>query len=112
MKLKHYILVGHDAIEVPLLEWAQWMEEDPAGRIVERETYDDGKIIVSTIFLGLDYSFMYDDDDTPILFETMVFGGALDHEQERYATYDQAISGHHLIALRVIEVLELERMSK
>jgi len=36
-----------------------------------------------------------------VLFETMVFGGKLDQEQERYCTYDEAEAGHKTMVERV-----------
>lgn|SRR5574342_433722 len=52
--------------------------------------YIDGTMI-STVFLGCGYSC---DNELPLLFETMVFGG-LDHEfQERYYTWEDAEKGH------------------
>ena len=40
-----------------------------------------GDVLVSTVFLALDHSFM--NDSEPVLFETMVFGGEHDQHQER-----------------------------
>lgn len=54
---------------------------------------------VSTVFLGLNHAFR--DDDPPLWFETMVFGGALDGEQVRYTTIEEAKAGHEVMANRV-----------
>ena len=87
--MKNYILVGKEIKEVhDLMEWAQWFEK--ADRQVTKTDITD-KICVSTIFLGLDHSF---DGGTPILFETMIFGGEHDQYQERYATWDESEKGH------------------
>jgi hypothetical protein len=48
-------------------------------------------IEVSTIFLGINHSFRY---TTPILFETMIFGGEHDRAQWRYTTIEKARRGH------------------
>jgi hypothetical protein len=58
-------------------EWAQWFEES-SERVVGRETIGDSTI--STVFLGLDHCY---DGGEPVLWETMVFGGKLDQEQDR-----------------------------
>ena len=50
------------------------------------------------MFLGLDHSF---GGGAPLLFETMVFGGPLDGEQERYSTWNEAEAGHKLMVERV-----------
>ena len=83
-----YILKGHEAVPVTdLLEWAKWL--DTANRRVERTRI--GEIEVSTVFLGLDHSF---GGGPPLLFETMVFGGPLDHYQWRCSTWDEAVAQH------------------
>ena len=58
--------------------------------------------MVSTVFLGLDHAF---DGGTPLLFETMIFGGEHDEYQERYATWDEAEAGHLVAGMTIIMVL-------
>jgi len=60
----------------------QWRLQDEAG-----------EVRVSTVYLGLDHNFSA--EGPPLIFETMVFGGPLDDEQERYSTQEQATEGHH-----------------
>jgi hypothetical protein len=62
------------------------------------------EISVSTVFLGMDHN--YQDDGPPLLFETLVFGGPLDDEMERYATWDEAVEGHNVMVNRVRQALE------
>jgi hypothetical protein len=91
----YYILKGREVVRVnSLKEWAQTFEE--ADRRVASD--EVGDVRVSTVFLGLDHGF---GSDVPIVFETMVFGGALDQEQVRYATYDEAEAGHKAMLERV-----------
>ncbi len=72
-----------------IMEWAkQWESSD---RIVKQDTIGDVKI--STVFLGLDHSF---GDGPPLLFETIIFGGAHDEYQDRYTTYEEAEAGHEV----------------
>ncbi len=47
-------------------------------------------ILLSTVFLGVDHSFIGE----PVLFETMIFGGKHDGRQWRYTTFDDAIANH------------------
>jgi hypothetical protein len=61
----------------------------------------DGDIRVSTVFLGLDHGML--DPGPPILFETLVFGGKLEGEGSRYATWDEAIEGHKVWVRHVVE---------
>lgn len=81
------------------------LRADPNYRFVAKTTITDGSDVntsyhVSTVWLGLDHNL---DDGPPLIFETMVFGGPSDdedqddrdeHETERYATYSDAEQGH------------------
>ncbi len=63
--------------ESDLMKWVRWFEKDSNRRVALTKI---GEVEVSTIFLGLDYQF---GDGTPILWETMVFGGEHDGDQDR-----------------------------
>jgi hypothetical protein len=89
-----YILDGKRPARVDTLTWARWFEDADNRRVAEDTI---GEARVSTVFLGLDHGY----HGTPILFETMVFGGPFDGEQERYATYDEAEAGHAAMVARV-----------
>ena len=94
--LKYYILKGHEIVETDdITEWSKHFE-NINERIVAKTKIGD--VEISTVFLGIDHSF---GGKTPIVFETMVFGGKLDQEQERYATYDEAMKGHEEMVKRV-----------
>lgn len=55
-----------------LLEWARWFEEAGQKRVLART--EVGPYHVSTVFLGMDYSFSWPADQvTPVLWETMTF---------------------------------------
>lgn len=95
-----YILDGKTPIEVPdqdFLEWA--MVHEVQDNIVGRTQIED--ILVSTIFLGLDQSFMR---SKPLLFETMIFGGEHDGYQVRYETWNEAAIGHVKACEMVVSV--------
>ena len=84
-----YILDGHNPVPCDdLIEWARWFET--ANRHVAK-TKVNKEVTISTVFLGLDHNF---GEGCPALFETMVFGGKLDEQMERYATWDEAEKGH------------------
>ena len=91
-----YILDGHKPVPEPdLLKWAEWFEtvtRHVATKLV-------GDVSVSTVFLGLDHSFGA--SEVPVLFETMVFGGPLAEECERYSSWEEAETGHHAMVERV-----------
>ena len=75
-------------------EWGQWWEK--TDRTVAKTRI--GKVLVSTVFLGLNPQW---EDALPLLFETLVFGGSLDGEMERYSTLDEAKIGHETMVKRV-----------
>jgi len=60
-------------------------------------------IRVSTAFLGIDHNFT--DDGPPMLFETMVFGGALDGDCDRTSTWEEAEKQHVETLTRVLQTL-------
>ena len=59
------------------------------------------EIHVSTVFIGINHNFT--GEGPPLVFETMVFGGAFDHQQRRYATWEEAEWGHVEILTEVID---------
>lgn len=58
-----------------------------------------GDSLVSTVFLPIDHG--YGSQERPVVFETMVFGGPLEGECERYSTWEEAEAGHRAMCLRV-----------
>lgn len=86
----YYILDGHKAIKVDVLTWAKWLEGNDEDRCVASDLIGDSRI--STVFLGLNHNF--GQSGKPILFETMVFGGPLSDEMDRYCTWEEAEEGH------------------
>jgi hypothetical protein len=91
-----YMLDGHTPVPAEDVgTWATWFET--AKRHVADDTLGD--VRVSTVFLGFDLSFGA--AGPPVLFETMVFGGALDGKCERYSTWDEAEVGHEWMLAKV-----------
>ena len=92
-----YILDGKVPVPEPdLMKWGEWMGKENVRTV--KKTQKDG-ISFSTIFLGLDHNFGGEGD--PILFETMVFGGKHDQEQDRYSTWEEAEKGHDKMVKRI-----------
>ena len=75
-----------------IIEVAEWLKENPERKAVKQEHIGD--IFISTVFLGLDHAMPWDDDKTPILWETMIFGGEHDQYQDRYTSHEDALEGH------------------
>lgn len=91
------------------LEWGTWLENDNS-RFLKRT--DIGNYYVSTVFLGLDYSFR---GDVPVLCETMTFNKEKEEIKlwekeykinkecevagtfERYTSKEDALKGHDAI---------------
>jgi hypothetical protein len=90
-----YILDGKTPVAEPdLMKWAEFFES--GNRVVRQNNF--GQVRVSTVFLGIDHSFGF---GPPLLFETMVFGGELDQEQDRCLKWEEAEKMHERMCERV-----------
>jgi len=107
MNRGHYKLVGKKVVPCTLGEWAEFFERR-SDRILKQDKV--GKLLVSTVFLGLDHNF--GNGGKPIVFESMVLGPhtnddnsvttSHDYACERYTTYDEALAGHAVLLGRVL----------
>jgi hypothetical protein len=89
-----YILdENNKPIRSTIVDCGEWLEENPERKAVKQENVNDD-IHVSTVFLGLDHAMPWEKDKTPILWETMIFGGEYDQYQYRYSSYQDALEGH------------------
>ena len=78
-------------------EWAAWFELNEGRRIVAQTSISPG-VRVSTVFLGINHSFIW--GGRPLWFETMIFGGPHSDDQQRYETYLEAQLGHQEMVMR------------
>ena len=86
---------GEPIPEPDLVTWGRWMQTQ-AG-IVKQEVIGGSR--VSTVFLGLNHNY---GEGPPIFWETMVFGGLLNGEQERCSgSREQAEAMHALMCEKV-----------
>ena len=99
-----YILDGKTP--VPCFDITKWGSQSNGDKIVGKDQFGD--VSVSTVFLGMDHSF---NGGTPVLFETMIFGGEYDQYQERYCTWDEAERGHK-IACELFNKIAIDRQNK
>ena len=76
-------------------EWAERL--NPEYQRVELTKVGDATI--STVWLGLNHNY---GDGAPLIFETLVFDGALDGNMMRYATIDEAREGHQQMVNEVM----------
>ena len=84
-----------------VLVWGDWMERSRDERMIarDRDEGSDGEVVISTVFLGLDHN--YYGEGPPILWETMVFNGPLNHEMQRYWSREGALIGHQEMCEKV-----------
>lgn len=87
MSSDYYSRDGHP---ITMTEWCE-SSKTPGSRTVAKTTTRNET--VSTVWLGLNHS--WEDNGPPLTFETLVFGGPLDQQQERYSTEAEAVAGHH-----------------
>jgi hypothetical protein len=100
--LKHYVLdAEHHVVEVDVMTWAMWFET--IGNRTIGYTEVTSEIHVSTVFLGIDHRHW--GDGPPILFETLIFGGPLNGQGMRYASYDDAETGHKTFVRKAREAI-------
>ncbi len=101
MKMPGLFILDDDGEPVrveDLAAWGTWMASHDAIRVVAR-THPVPGVRVSTVFLGLDHNFGFD-QSPPILWETMLFVAkphalaGLDLEQWRYPSRQAALQGH------------------
>jgi hypothetical protein len=103
--ITNYILGADGKTPIPiditnpddLRRWGAFMfGEFFERRVVGKDEFTDKEtsesVEVSTVFLGLDHG--YGMTERPILWETMIFGGAHDENCERYSTWEEAKRGH------------------
>lgn len=91
---------GNPVPEPDLMKWAEWFEQNRDQRKIALDefTVGDVPVRVSTVFLGLDLSW---GREPPLLWETMVFGGALNEDQARCGgSKEQAMAQHATMVAR------------
>lgn len=106
----HYIqdAAGNPVRCDDLDEYAEWWataDRTVAKSKVEDDGSPEGAIEISTVFLGNDHAFV---PGPPVLWETLVFGGPLDQETERYTSKADAVAGHQAMCERVAAALRGE----
>ncbi len=87
---------GDPVFEPDIIKWVKWFETSGDARVVAKTKV--GEVEVSTVFLSVDHNF---GSGQPILYETLVFGGPLDEECDRYPTKADARRGHEEMVKRV-----------
>jgi hypothetical protein len=97
-----YVLKNKIPVPEPdIRKWGVWRRLNT--RVVKKTNFAPD-IEVSTVFLGVDYS---SGNGELQVFETFVFGGLLDGEQTRCATWEEAEVIHKDMCARVKDVASL-----
>lgn len=109
MNIGLYILDGHEPVPVKRAgEWGEWFETAGSARVVKETQTEDG-FLVSTVFMGIDYSFGR--GGPPLLFETMLFlpqppkGSGLSVAQRRCSTWLEAEALHEAMLAGLADIL-------
>lgn len=76
---------------ISMARWGELHVDDDYVAVNETQV---GDAKVSTVWLGLDQGLPMRPEDPPVIFETMIFGGAYHHFQWRYRTEREAMEGH------------------
>jgi hypothetical protein len=102
-------LVGKTVIPCSMEEWATEYEQQPEKRIVCRQYVQEFRrpvvqyeVLVSTVFLGINYGF---GDEQDIWFETMAFIDHGENLEERCETYHQALTMHKRVLGKVHDLM-------
>jgi hypothetical protein len=96
----YYILKEGALRESNREEWEAWSDKPRNRRVA---VHIIRGIVIYTYCIGIDRSLI--GTDAPLLFETMVYGGALDGQVCHYATLEAARKGHHQWCAAVINHL-------
>jgi hypothetical protein len=77
------------------------------NRIVKQEWIRAVK--VSTVFLGIDHNFDFEEDAPPVLWETMVFNGPMDSEMDRCSGNREQAEAMHAKMVERVKSLEVQK---
>ncbi|MEH2070531.1 MAG: hypothetical protein V7K47_20620 [Nostoc sp.] len=103
----YYKLEGQTPVTVEsFMEWSFWMATAAIADITVMVNEFNG-CMISTKFVGIDLNpGRCNSGSKPMVFETLVMGGAMDGKRNFYPTWDEAIQGHLKICTEVFRLLE------
>ncbi|MEH2242364.1 hypothetical protein [Nostoc sp.] len=105
MPIQYYKLEGQTVVAAESsTDWNLWMERATfAETTVMYNDFND--CLISTKFVGIDLNpGSCNSGSMPMVFETLVMGGALDGKRNFYPTWDDAIQGHLKICISVFKL--------
>ncbi|MEH2253143.1 hypothetical protein [Nostoc sp.] len=101
----YYKLEGQIPVAVEsAIDWNLWMAGATFADVtVMYNEFND--CLISTKFTGIDLNpGSSNSKSQPMVFETLVIGGALDGKKNLYPTWDEAIQGHLKICVQVFKL--------
>lgn len=101
----YYKLEGQTPVAVEsFIEWNLWVATATFADITVMYT-EFNDFIVSTKFVGVDLNpGSSNSESQPMVFETLVMGGALDGKKNLYPTWDEAMQGHLKICSQIFRL--------
>lgn len=81
---------------IGMKEWEKLFEDQDYSHI-KKTALPNGKEVL-TVWIGIDYR--DEQQDRPLIFETMVFSENTPLYGKRYSTLDEAVEGHELVLKR------------
>ena len=99
-----YYIQDDDGDPVPVEDWKTWAEwYETHDRVIAKTKVGDA--LVSTVFLSLDHAFL---GGPPLLYETMIFGGPHDqNDQWRHHNRHAALALHDQVVAALRDGSEL-----
>ncbi|MHC5615127.1 MAG: hypothetical protein ACYTXA_30150 [Nostoc sp.] len=93
---RYYKLQGQSPIIAEsFLDWCLWMASSDT-RVMVNDIYN---VNISTVFVGINLDPQQSGE--PMIFETLVTGGALHGKRNHWSTWEQAMQGHLKICAQV-----------
>ncbi|MEH2243964.1 hypothetical protein [Nostoc sp.] len=105
MPIRYYKLEGKTPVAIEsFIDWNLWMARATfAETTVMYNEFND--CLISTKFVGIDLNpGSCNCLSKPMVFETLVMGGALDGKRNFYPTWEEAIQGHLKICTQVFKL--------
>lgn len=101
--MKFYILKDKIPTEIKdIKEWANLQLK--ANNLIDKTNITQ-EVTVSTVFLATSTS----NEESPKLFETMIFGSIRDHERRLSSTYEEALQTHETIVKELNESINIQK---
>lgn len=100
-----YKLIGKEPVKCNYLEWEEWIQNAERTVAIDLINSPQGVVTVATEFSGV--SCETSTSGAPLrVFETQVFGGAMNPFTQYYSTWEEAETGHKNLVATLRNKLE------